>query len=80
MLEMTARDEHAKGLEQGLEQSHKKILDVARSLKKAGLPDSEIAAHIGLSQEEISILSDEDFPADCRRVDQDYQPRLSHST
>ena len=58
MLAMTAKEEHAKGLEQGLEQGHKKMLAVARSLKKAGLPDSEITVHTGLSLDEIKNLSD----------------------
>lgn len=44
---------HEAGLEKGLAESRKQI---ARSLKKAGLPDQEIAKHTGLSIEEINSL------------------------
>jgi len=45
-----------KGLKQGLEQGYEKLLEVAKSLKQAGLSTEEIVIHTGLSSEVINLL------------------------
>jgi predicted transposase/invertase (TIGR01784 family) len=55
MLEITEEKGVEKGIEKGIEQG---LLKVGLSLKKAGMPDSEIAAHTGLSSEKIKTLTE----------------------
>lgn len=58
MLAVSKRVGHKEGLEKGLELGEKKMqLQIAQSLKQAGLSDEQIAAHTHLPLEEIKKIS-----------------------
>jgi len=57
VLDYAIKEGMEKGIEQGIEKGeHKKALDVAREMKKDGLPLSQISKFTKLSVEEIEKL------------------------